>query len=55
MREEMMRSMVQLERSEEWKWVRCRSVWMAVSEYPLLLGTFRLFPLLYHFSVAWSS
>lgn len=40
LREEYMRKVVELERKEEWQWVRCRSVWMSAADYPTLLGEF---------------
>lgn len=33
-----MQRVSKLEREEEWKWVRCRSLWVEAADYPLLLG-----------------
>jgi len=38
LREKMMGEVIRLEQEERWKWVRCRSVWLSATDYPLLLG-----------------
>lgn len=33
-----MDKVTQLERENNWQWVRCRSLWLEAEDYPLLLG-----------------
>ncbi|KAF8323368.1 mannosyltransferase [Clavulina sp. PMI_390] len=39
LREKSMQEVMDLEESEQWKWVRCRSVWLSAADYPILLGS----------------
>ncbi|KAH8120699.1 beta-1,4-mannosyltransferase [Phellopilus nigrolimitatus] len=34
-----MAEVARLERDEGWRWVRCRSLWLAAEDYPILLGS----------------
>jgi beta-1,4-mannosyltransferase len=38
LRDKYMKDILEREVQEEWKWVRCRTVWLEASDYPLLLG-----------------
>ena len=43
-RDKYMERVVKLEAEEGWEWVRCRSVWLSSSAYPILLGGFVFLP-----------
>lgn len=38
LRDSYMQRVIELESSEKWQWVRCRSMWVEAADYPLLLG-----------------
>ncbi|KAG8925902.1 mannosyltransferase [Tulasnella sp. 408] len=38
LRDSYMQRVLELEKSEKWQWVRCRSMWVEAADYPLLLG-----------------
>ncbi|KAG9034313.1 mannosyltransferase [Tulasnella sp. UAMH 9824] len=38
LRDSYMQRVLELENSENWQWVRCRSMWVEAADYPLLLG-----------------
>ena len=35
-----MNEVMRREREEDWRWVRCRSLWLDAEDYPILLGLF---------------
>lgn len=42
LRQRYMGEIYDLETNEKWEWVRCRSMWLEASDYPLLLGGCKL-------------
>lgn len=40
LKERYMSQIAKLEKSEEWRWVRCRSLWLEAEDYPVLLGPY---------------
>ncbi|KAG8969263.1 mannosyltransferase [Tulasnella sp. 425] len=38
LRDSYMQKVLDMEHSEKWEWVRCRSLWVEAADYPLLLG-----------------
>ena len=38
LKDKYMDEVIRLETSEEWEWVRCRSLWLEAGAYPILLG-----------------
>ena len=39
LRDHYMREIRELEETQQWEWVRCRSLWLEPEDYPLLLGS----------------
>ena len=39
LKEEFMSKILSLEDKENWRWVRCRSLWLNAEDYPLMLGS----------------
>lgn len=38
LKQKYMTEILSMEKEEDWRWVRCRSLWLEAEDYPLVLG-----------------